>query len=33
MFQFFSPQLVPSGDWVTSMECSAEFVEQRLFAK
>ena len=33
MFQFFSPQLVPSGDWVTSMERSAEFVEQRLFAK
>ena len=33
MFQFFSPQLVPSDDWVTSMERSAEFVEQRLFVK
>ena len=33
LFQFFSPQLVPSNDWIASMESSAEFIESRLFAK
>jgi hypothetical protein len=32
-FQFFSPHLVPSDDWITSMERSAEVIDARLFPK
>lgn len=31
--QFFSPHLVPSDDWITSMEQSAEVIDARLFPK
>jgi len=32
-FQFFSPHLVPSDDWITSMEGTAEVIDARLFPK
>jgi hypothetical protein len=31
IFQVFKPRLVPSRDWVTSMEAVAEAIDQRLF--
>jgi hypothetical protein len=32
-FQFFTPRLVPSDDWVTSMEGTADVIDARLFPK
>lgn len=32
-FQFFTPRLSPSDDWVASMERSAEVIDARLFPK
>ena len=32
-FQFFSPHLVASDDWITAMERSAEVIDARLFPK
>jgi hypothetical protein len=32
-FQFFSPRLIPSNDWISAMERSAEVINERLFPK
>jgi hypothetical protein len=32
-FQFFSPRLIPSNNWIAAMERSAEVIDARLFPK